>query len=45
VWIANRDLNCSVREVLKVAEKLMLEGVAEEQAKGGTLDYMRVQLE
>ena len=45
MWIANQDLNHSVREVLEVAEKLTLEGAAEEQAKGGVLDYMRVQLE
>ena len=45
MWITNRDLNHSVRKVLEVAEKLTLEGAAKEQAKGGTLNYMRVQLE
>jgi len=44
-WIMGRDLNRSIREVLKAGEKLAEEGVAEEQAKGGTLDYMCMQLE
>ena len=44
-WIADRDLNHSIREVLEAGEKLVGEGVAKEQVKGGVLDYMHMQLE